>query len=97
MNLSDGRAGGGTAAASSRNPLGDDRFGAMFESEAFEIDPNSEEYARAHPTSLIANKMVSQASEFLFYLFYFLLLILSRVPRPSFGHVFGCRECGRET
>ncbi|CAN0062314.1 unnamed protein product, partial [Hapterophycus canaliculatus] len=31
------------------NPLGDDRFGAMFESEAFEIDPQSEEYARAHP------------------------------------------------
>lgn len=44
---------------SSSNPLGDDRFGAMFESSAFEVDPESEEYARAHPTSLIANKMVS--------------------------------------
>lgn len=43
---------------SSSNPLGDDRFGAMFESSAFEVDPESEEYARAHPTSLIANKMV---------------------------------------
>ena len=43
---------------SSRNPLGDDRFGAMFESAAFEVDKESEEYARAHPTSLIANKMV---------------------------------------
>ncbi|CAN0486345.1 unnamed protein product, partial [Laminaria digitata] len=42
---------------SSRNPLGDDRFGAMFESSAFEVDKESEEYARAHPTSLIANKM----------------------------------------
>ncbi|CAN0390936.1 unnamed protein product, partial [Pylaiella littoralis] len=47
----------GSIAVSSSNPLGDDRFGAMFESAAFEVDPESEEYARAHPTSLIANKM----------------------------------------
>ncbi len=48
------------AAVSSSNPLGDDRFGAMFESAEFEVDPESEEYARAHPTSVIANKMVSE-------------------------------------
>lgn len=47
---------------SSANPLGDDRFGAMFESAAFEVDPTSEEYARAHPTSLIANKIVGRFS-----------------------------------
>ncbi|CAM9350528.1 unnamed protein product [Ectocarpus fasciculatus] len=50
-------AGGTAAAVSSSNPLGDDRFGAMFESAEFEVDPESEEYARAHPTSAIANKM----------------------------------------
>eukprot|EP00752_Nemacystus_decipiens_P011789 g10460.t1 len=50
-------AGASSGSVSSSNPLGDDRFGAMFESAAFEVDPESEEYARAHPTSLIANKM----------------------------------------
>ncbi|CBJ33561.1 conserved unknown protein [Ectocarpus siliculosus] len=52
-----GGGGGGGGAVSSSNPLGDDRFGAMFESAEFEVDPESEEYARAHPTSVIANKM----------------------------------------
>lgn len=47
-----------TSKMSSSNPLGDDRFGAMFKSADFEVDPESEEYARAHPTAMIANKMV---------------------------------------
>eukprot|EP00903_Cladosiphon_okamuranus_P021876 g20111.t1 len=49
--------GAAAGTVSTSNPLGDARFGAMFESPAFEVDPESEEYARAHPTSLIASKM----------------------------------------
>lgn len=45
----------------------------MFESAEFEVDPESEEYARAHPTSVIANKMVSEAVA-VFFVFSLLLL-----------------------
>eukprot|EP00127_Corallochytrium_limacisporum_P006822 Clim_evm37s236 gene=Clim_evmTU37s236 len=32
------------------NPMADDRFGALFTKEEFEIDPKSEEYRRLHPS-----------------------------------------------
>lgn len=47
---------------SKTNPLGDERFGAMFQSPDFEIDPESEEYARIHPGSAVATKMVRRGS-----------------------------------
>jgi ribosome biogenesis protein ENP2 len=43
-------AGDGDDAMDMANPLGDDRFAALFKSADFEVDPTSEEYHRVHPS-----------------------------------------------
>ena len=38
----------GVEGASSSNPIGDDRFGAMFRDSAFEVDEEDEEFSGAY-------------------------------------------------
>jgi ribosome biogenesis protein ENP2 len=52
--------GGGGGAAGTSNPLGDDRFGAMFKDSAFEVDEDDDEFHRINPSGLSGKRQMAK-------------------------------------